>query len=381
MPAVVHGGSCLDELTDAVRRFGAEKVLVMTDKGVKGAGLTQPVTSRLSGLGVSFSMFDGVMPEPSWHDVQTVLDRFGREGFGLVIAVGGGSVMDTAKLFSLLAGRTLSVRDLLNDPLAAKKALPSFMIPTTCGTGSEATANAIVAVPEEGVKVGIVNPDMIPDAVFLDSAMISSLPAPIVAATGIDALAHAVECFTSNKANPISDIYALASAKLIFRSLPVALRGAGDATVGESMLLGAFFGGAAIASSGTTAVHALSYPLGGKFHIPHGVSNAILFAPVMRFNLKSCEERLASLCDGVWPGLPVSGREKAIRVVTEIEALVRAAKIPPLSFFGVKEEDLEFLTDAGFGVKRLLNNNRRTLTRDDVRAIYLSVLRAEGAEK
>lgn len=374
IPGIVYAGNCLDNLKDVVQFYHPQRVLVITDKGVRTAGLVEPITARLEQIGVGFSVFDNIVPEPSWQDVTAALEEVKKEKPGLVIAVGGGSVMDSAKLISLLIDGSVSVKDLLKEPLAARKAIPSIMIPTTCGTGSEATANAIVAVPEDQLKVGIVNPDMIPDAVFLDPYMIRGLPASIVAATGIDALAHAVECYTSNKANPISDIFAMAAAKLIFANLLRAYHDAGDMEAKEAMLLGAFFGGAAIASSGTTAVHALSYPLGGKFHIPHGVSNAILFAPVMRFNLGACEDLLVRMSDEVWPGSAGTDFEKALRVVKQIEYIVKETNIPSLSSFGVQIDDLDFLVNAGFGVKRLLNNNRKQLTTDDIRTIYLSVL-------
>lgn len=374
MPGIVYAGDCLDSLQDIVRSYHPGMALIITDKGVRGANLVQPVIDRLVRVGTQYCLFDGAVPEPSWQDVEASVQQVSKMKPGLVIAVGGGSVMDTAKLISLLIDGALHVKDLLREPLKAKKAIPSIMIPTTCGTGSEATANAIVAVPEEQIKVGIVNPEMIPDAVILDPQMIRGLPAAIVAATGIDALAHAVECYTSNKANPISDTYALSSAKLIFGNLLRAYHEAGDMQAKEAMLLGAFFGGAAIASSGTTAVHALSYPLGGKFHIPHGVSNAILFGPVMRYNLDACQDRLARMCEQVWPGSVGTDHDKALKVLEQIELIVARTKIPPLSSFGVQPDDLEFLANAGFGVKRLLNNNLRQLTLEDVRAIYQAVL-------
>ncbi len=161
--------------------------------------------------------------------------------------------------------------------MLAKKQIKTVMIPTTCGTGSEATCNAIVAVPEEQSKKGIVNDSIIPDYVVLDSNMIRKLPKSIVAATGVDALAHVVECFTSKKATPFSDTYAAAGAKLIFHNIREAYNNPDNMEAKSNMMTGAFYGGVAITGSGTTAVHALSYPLGGKYHIAHGVSNAILF--------------------------------------------------------------------------------------------------------
>lgn len=218
---------------------------------------------------------------------------------------------------------------------------------------------------------------MIPDYVILDAQMIAKLPKQIVAATGVDALAHAVECFTSKKATPFSDTYALASAKLIFGNIRDAYNEPDNMEAKNAMMLGAFYGGVAITGSGTTAVHALSYPLGGKYHIAHGVSNAILFAHVMEFNKDACEDRLAVLCDVIAPKLAArSVKEKAQYVIEQIADIVKVTNIPTdLKEFGVKNEDLDFLVEAGSQQQRLLVNNMKELSLDDIRSIYKKILK------
>ena len=218
---------------------------------------------------------------------------------------------------------------------------------------------------------------MIPDYVILDAQMIARLPKQIVAATGVDALAHAVECFTSKKATPFSDTYALASAKLIFGNIRDAYNEPDNMEAKNAMMLGAFYGGVAITGSGTTAVHALSYPLGGKYHIAHGVSNAILFAHVMEFNKDACEDRLAVLCDAIAPKLAArSVEEKAQYVIEQIADIVKVTNIPTdLKEFGVKNEDLDFLVEAGSQQQRLLVNNMKELSLDDIKSIYKKVLK------
>lgn len=285
--------------------------------------------------------------------------------------------MDAAKLCCVLKDADYTIKDLLNDPTLAKKQIKTVMIPTTCGTGSEATCNAIVAVPEEQSKKGIVNDSMIPDYVVLDSNMIRKLPKSIVAATGVDALAHVVECFTSKKATPFSDTYAVAGAKLIFHNIREAYNNPDNMEAKSNMMTGAFYGGVAITGSGTTAVHALSYPLGGKYHIAHGVSNAILFAHVMEFNKDACSKRLAILCDAVYPEhAGKSEDEKAQYMIDQIADIVKVTNIPTdLKEFGVKPEDLDFLVDAGSKQQRLLVNNMKELSLDDIRNIYLKVLK------
>lgn len=376
MPSCIFAGECLDKIGEIIAKENAKNVVLFTDKGIEAAGLDAPVRARIEAAGAGYTVIDDIPPEPAYTAVEAVIERTPKDKAELIIAVGGGSVMDSAKLCSLLLGSQTTVRDLLKNPLAAKKQVKSVMIPTTCGTGSEATCNAIVAVPEEEVKVGIVNDEMIPDYVILDASMIAKLPKKIIAATGVDALAHAVECYTSKKANPLSDAYALYAAKLIFGNIRRAYADADDMEAKQKMLIGAFFGGAAITSSGTTAVHALSYPLGGKYHIPHGVSNAILFKHVMEFNLDACEERLAGLCDLIAPELAgKSVRERAEHTIAEIADIVRFTEIPTdLGEYGVKPSDMDFLVEAAYGVRRLLDNNMKDMTREDIRGVYQKVM-------
>ena len=282
--------------------------------------------------------------------------------------------MDTAKLASM-AVKGEKIQDYVDNPLLGKKRTQSVMIPTTAGTGSEATPNSIVLVPEQELKVGIVNPEMIADIVILDGNMIRRLPLKIAASTGIDALAHSIECFTSNKANDFSNMYALAALKLIFRNLVEACTNADNIEAKNKMLLAAFYGGVAITASGTTAVHALSYPLGGKYHIAHGVANAILLTPVMRFNKDACLDEFSVVYDEVCGRGNLGKEEKAEWVIREMESMVKKLEIPQnLNSFGVNKDDLEDLVNAGLQVKRLLNNNKKTVTAEDARAIYSQVM-------
>ncbi|MBR3001740.1 MAG: iron-containing alcohol dehydrogenase, partial [Oscillospiraceae bacterium] len=288
----------------------------------------------------------------------------------------GGSVIDATKLVSMLLHSDLTVKDLLDDPSRARKQVPLLVIPTTAGTGAEATPNAIVAVPEKELKVGIVNSEMVADYVLLDSRTTKNLPRSIAASTGVDALCHAVECYTSNKANPISDCFAIRALEMIMKNIVPACDDKEALEAKEQMLIASFFAGIAIAASGTTAVHALSYPLGGKYHIAHGVANAMLLTPVMRFNEPVIAPKLADAYDRCYAdGKDLTEAEKADRFITKMEEIVRHLDIPTdLTKFGVPREDLESLVESGMDVKRLLNNNMREVTADDARAIYLQVM-------
>ena len=378
IPSCSYGGEgSIEKIKEIIAKEKSQKVVVFSDEGIKATGLLDVLTKQLDETGVQYHIFTDCKPEPSYLQVEAVVDMVQGQECDLIIGLGGGSVMDAAKLASVLKGAPYTIKDLLNDPTQAEKKVKTVMIPTTCGTGSEATCNAIVAIPEEKSKKGIVNDNMIPDYVILDAQMIAKLPKAIVAATGVDALAHVVECFTSKKATPFSDCYALEGAKLIFANIREAYNNPDNMDAKNKMLIGAYYGGIAITGSGTTAVHALSYPLGGKFHIAHGVSNAILFAHVMKFNKDACAERLAVLCDAINPTYAEKTvEEKADYVIDQIADIVKVTNIPTdLTQYGVTMDDLDFLVTAGSQQQRLLVNNMKELSLDDIRNIYLKVVK------
>lgn len=377
LPSNVYAGlGSLQSIEEILKKEKIKEIVIFTDKGVRGTTAFQKILKNLDEKKISYFILDELATEPSYKDVENVLKQFDEYKSTFIVAIGGGSVMDIAKLCSILKGADYTIKDLLKEPLLGKKKIKSLMIPTTCGTGSEATCNSIVAVPEEGLKVGIVNNEMIPDYVILDPIMIEKLPKKLIAATGIDALAHSIECLTSKKATPFSDIYALRGAELIFNNIRKAYLNPDDLEAKEKMLVASFYGGIAITASGTTAVHALSYPLGGKFHVPHGISNAIMMAPVMEFNKDLCGEQFSRLCDILRKDkYKLSVEEKTQYIIDEINDIVKVTEIPlNLREFGVTKDDLEFLVDAGSKVTRLLNNNLKTLSLEDIRNIYLKVL-------
>lgn len=379
-PAVFSGEGTLNRLKDVLETFKSKNdfcVAVFSDQGIIGAGLLELPLAVIKETGARAVILDDLPAEPSCDQAQKVVDEFWKTGADVIVAVGGGSVMDIAKLASILATDQYGVRDLLENPLLGKKWVPSVMIPTTAGTGAEATPNSIVAVPEKELKVGIVNPAMIADAVILDARMIAGLPRAIAAATGVDALCHAIECYTSNKANPFSDTFALEALDLIINNIMEACDNPDDLEAKNNMLIAAFYAGIAITASGTTAVHALSYPLGGKYHIAHGVSNAMLLVPVMKFNEVACRDRFAGAYDRVCHegSRSLSNEEKSAWIIQKLDAIVKHLNIPTsLKDFGVPGEDLELLVSAGMEVQRLLVNNMREVKPEDARALYLEIM-------
>lgn len=376
MPRTVYSGKdALENLKTIVK--DAKKVAIFTDRGILSTGLVDLPLAKLQEAGKETIVISDLPPEPTYMQVQKLVDEFKASGADFIVAVGGGSAMDTAKLASLLATERYTVKDLLDDPTLAVKTVKTCLIPTTAGTGSEATPNAIVAVPEQELKIGIVNSSMVPDYVVLDAEMIRKLPRKIAAATGIDAMAHAIECFTSNKANPFSDIFALEAFDLIMNNIETACDDPDAMEAKNRMQIAAFYAGVAITCSGTTAVHALSYPLGGKYHIAHGVSNAILLVLVMKFNEPVIRGKLAVAYDRIVHGEKTctTEAEKSAWVVECMGQIVRHLDIPTsLSEFNVPREDLDGLVKAGMQVQRLLVNNMRTVTPEDARNIYLEIM-------
>lgn len=376
MPRTVYSGmDALENLKTIAK--DAKKVAIFTDRGILSTGLVDLPLAKLQEAGKETIVISDLPPEPTYMQVQKLVDEFKASGADFIVAVGGGSAMDTAKLASLLATERYTVKDLLDDPTLAVKTVKTCLIPTTAGTGSEATPNAIVAVPEQELKIGIVNSSMVPDYVVLDAEMIRKLPRKIAAATGIDAMAHAIECFTSNKANPFSDIFALEAFDLIMNNIETACGDPDTMEAKNRMQIAAFYAGVAITCSGTTAVHALSYPLGGKYHIAHGVSNAILLVLVMKFNEPVIRGKLAAAYDRIVHGEKTctTEAEKSAWVVERMGQIVRHLDIPTsLSEFNVPREDLDGLVKAGMQVQRLLVNNMRTVTPEDARNIYLEIM-------
>lgn len=376
MPHAVYSGENALDNMNAILGKEVTKVAVFSDKGIIGAGLLDLPLSKIKECGKEYVIFDDLAAEPTYEQAQAVIDEFKRSGADFIVAVGGGSVMDTAKLASVLATDEYGVKELLDNPGMAKKCVKTLMIPTTAGTGAEATPNAIVAVPEKELKVGIVNDNMIADYVILDAVMIKKLPRKIAASTGVDALCHAIECFTSNKKNPFSDIFALQAFEMIMKNIEKACDDPEALAEKNNMLVASFYAGVAITASGTTAVHALSYPLGGKYHIPHGVSNAILLTPVMKFNEPVCRDLFAEAYDRLAPQAGAqTTEEKSSWIVNRMEEIVEHLNIPKsLKEFGIGDEDLDTLVTAGMDVQRLLVNNMRTVTAEDARTLYLEIM-------
>ena len=374
LPRITYSGvDALENLRQVVA--GCKKAAIFTDKGILGAGLVDLPQEIVRSAGVETVILSDIPAEPSYGAVQTLVDEFRTLGADIIIAVGGGSAMDTAKLASILVTDEYTVKDLLDDPLRGKKTVTTCFIPTTAGTGScrcrpkLRRGCCVLGSRPRGAAVH--------STLAWASRMIKNLPRKIAAASGVDAMAHAIECFTSNKANPFSDTFALDAFDRILNNIERACDDPEALDAKREMQIAAFYGGIAITCSGTTAVHALSYPLGGKYHIAHGVSNAILLMPVMRFNEPAIRHKLALAYDRTVHGEKtcVTDEEKSAWIIERMGEIVKHLDIPTnLSQWNVSRDDLEPLVEAGMSVQRLLVNNMRTVTPEDARNIYLQIL-------
>ena len=375
-PNVLFEVGAAKKVAELVAQFGAKRVLLVTDKGVRNVGLTAGAEESLKAAGRDLVVFEDVVADPPSHVVETAAALARDEGIDLVLSVGGGSALDTAKLVAYLAKSDDALDSIYGVGLAKGQRLPLLLLPTTAGTGSEVTPIAIVTTPTTEKK-GVVAPRLLPDWAILDPELTLGLPAPVTAATGIDAMVHAIEAYTSrHKKNPMSDQLARQALALLSANIREVCRNGRNLEARSEMLLGSMLAGMAFANAPVAAVHALAYPIGAIFHVPHGLSNALVLMGVLRFNLPAAEGLYAELAPLVDPGardLPPG--QAARRFVDALAAICRDCGVPAsLAEVGVGEGDLERLATDAMKQTRLLVNNPREVTHADAYAIYSEAL-------
>jgi alcohol dehydrogenase len=359
----------------AERFPGVKRVLVVTDPGFLRTGLADPPRASLERHGMQVTTYSDVLADPPDAVVEAAAAFARQQGAELVVGLGGGSSMDVAKLVAVLAGSEQPLAQMYGIGKVSGQRLPLVQVPTTAGTGSEVTNIAIVTTGET-TKMGVVAPQLYADLAVLDANLTVGLPPVVTAATGIDAMVHAIEAYTSrHKKNPLSDMLARQSLSLLSANLVKACENGRDLEARQAMLLGACLAGQAFSNAPVAAVHALAYPIGGIFHVAHGLSNSLVLPHVLRFNLPAATSHYAELAGIVVPH--ASGSEEA-RAQALIVAMQQIAKITgvetTLQQVGITEHDLDRLADDAMLQTRLLGNNPRELTRDDARAIYAAAL-------
>ncbi len=350
----------------------ARRPLIITDSGVLATGL---LTEPLESLNISRmqpAVFDGVIADPPERVIHAACKMARDVGADAVIGFGGGSAMDVAKLVAVLAGGEHRLDQIYGiDQVGTKRSLPLMQVPTTAGTGSEVTPIAVVTTGKT-TKMGVVDSALFADLALLDAGLTTGLPADVTAATGIDAMVHAVEAFTSKRLkNPMSDMMARAALMRLVRAGPKVVTEGGDLSAREDMLVGAMLAGQAFTNAPVAGVHALAYPLGGFYHVSHGLSNALVLPHVLRFNRSTAAPLYAELADILIPH--VEGGED-LRSEAFIEALedlcVRMGVSRRLRDVGVPEADIPMLAESAMVHSRLLVNNPRDIKEADARQIY-----------
>ena len=376
----------IKSIAEECRKLGINKILVVTDVGIINAGIFEQLESVLNSENIKYCVFDAVQADPSEEQVLDACEFALAHQIDGLIGFGGGSPMDVAKLVSMLCANestqgnqrktlTTKLKSSYGVEQVTAGRLPLVLVPTTAGTGSEVTPISIVTTGET-TKSGVVSSILLPDLAILDACLTVKLPAMVTAATGVDAMVHAIEAYTSLiKKNPMSDVLAQQALRLLSANIKTATFQGQDLEARQAMLLGACLAGQAFANAPVAAVHALAYPLGGQFHLPHGLSNALVLVPVMRFNLSHCDVLYSEL-SGCMHGLTRTNEHSwAEDLVNYLSELIQELALPTcLRDVGIKQDDIQSLAEDAMKQTRLLVNNPKTLTLEDAKRIYQEAL-------
>ncbi len=361
-PELLTGAGSSLQLCDTIAQTGVKKLLLVTDAMLVKIGLLEPMQQRLKALGVQVVVYDGVLPDPTIAQIETGLALLKREGCTAILAVGGGSSMDAAKVIAARATNPHKIAWMAGLMRILFKPMPLYVVPTTAGTGSEVTIAAVVSDPDNARKFAIMDPKLVPIGAALDASLMTGLPPPITAATGMDALTHAVEAYISRNATPETDVDALEATRLIMRNLPLVMKDGGNLEGRDNMAVASYKAGAAFTKAGVGYVHAISHNFGARYHVPHGLANAIVLPYVLDYSKSACTARLATLADvsGLKRGSE-SDAELADTFIRHIRELNAAFGIPS-RVEKLKSADIPAITQAAlkeaawtYAVPRYLN--------------------------
>ncbi|MFH0789495.1 MAG: iron-containing alcohol dehydrogenase [Pseudomonadota bacterium] len=369
----IHFGcGIINQLAILAARYGSGRVLLVMDPFLSQNILKGRLVEDLKVKGLKPIFFDQIEPEPSPASAESGAGLARRKACSVVIGIGGGSTLDTAKAIAMLALNKGKVSDYVGLDRVPRPGLPTILVPTTAGTGSEVTFTAVFTNRESKSKGGINSRFLYPTVALLDPELTLSLPPQVTAQTGMDALTHAMEAYTSNKANPVSDMVAEKAITLIGQFLKKAVKNGKDLEAREGMLLGSLLAGMALANAGVGAVHAMAYPLGALFNIPHGLANAVLLPYVLEFNRVACPQRFArmnQLLGGSATG--ISANQGAGRCLKKIISLSRSIGIPKnLKELGIPKKAIRPMAEAAIKVARPIENNPRLITVKDIVSLY-----------
>ncbi len=353
----------------------ARHALIVTDNGFLKTGLVEASITSLRAENLTVSIFSDVVADPPEAVVLKAVADARKNEIDLVIGIGGGSSMDVAKLIAVLAGSDQELKNIYGIGNVKGGRLPLVQVPTTAGTGSEVTPISIVTTGAT-TKTGVVSPQLYADFAILDAELTIGLPPKVTAATGIDAMVHAIEAYTTKlKKNPLSDMLARQALILLSSNIIAACEDGKNLAVRQAMLLGATLAGQSFANAPCAAVHALAYPVGGIFHVPHGLSNSLVLPHVLRFNAPNAASLYAELAEIVAPSATGSNEARTQALIDRMDQIAQRTGIETrLRQVGVSESDLDRLADDAMLQTRLLTNNPREVSRADARAIYAAAL-------
>ncbi|SDS17371.1 iron-containing alcohol dehydrogenase [Agrococcus carbonis] len=376
-PVLRFGAGSVDTIGELLATMGAARPLVVTDAFLVGAGVAARVTDALAAAGAQAAVFDGTIPDPTTDSLEAGVAAIRAHGADSLVALGGGSPIDTAKALAVLAERGGHMRELKAPFRFAGPALPVIAVPTTAGTGSEVTQFTIITDSETNEKMLCAGPGYLPKAAVIDVDLTLSMPPRLTADTGIDALTHAIEAFVSRKANPVSDTYALAAISRIGRYLRRAYSDGGDLEAREEMMLAATLAGLAFSNASVALVHGMSRPLGAHFHIAHGMANAMLFAEITAFSVDHATERYATCARTLGVASDTdTDAAAAAALVAELRALAVEVEVPTPATRGIERELWEELVPV-MAQQALASgspaNNPRVPTAEQVEQLYHAV--------
>lgn len=368
--SIVFGPGTSESLSARLKSFAEGPVVIVTDAGLVKAGVVKQIQELLSSAGREVQIFDAVEPDPDKKCVEECLEAVRQAEAKVLLGIGGGSSLDVAKVTAIIAVNGGGINDYVGIDNVPARGLPTILLPTTAGTGSEASPIAVISDKKQHSKMGIVSPHLYCDLAIVDPSLTLSCPAKVTASAGIDALTHAVEIYTNKFASAFIDPLALESIRLIGLHLSNCVQDGSNLTARTGMSLAALYGGMGLGPVNTAAVHALAYPLGGTFDVPHGLANSILLPYIMEFNLPVCRDKFARIGD-VLGVVGSDDNQKASQALEFIRNLSKDVGIPQrLRDIGIPEEAIGQMAQSAAKVTRLLNNNPRELTVSDISEIY-----------
>ena len=367
-PQISFGDGCSKETAPFLIARGAARIMLITSPPI--LPLLGPIRMALE-KEAEVSVYDTVVAEPTIDDFEALREEANRFAPDAVIGIGGGSVLDTAKLVAAFRCNPQRVEETFGLNLLRSRNTLLVCCPTTSGTGSEVSPNAILLDEKDQLKKGVVSRFLVPDAAFVDPLLTHTAPRPVTAATGMDALVHCIEAYANKRSHPLIDVYALKGIQLIGASLKNACESPNDPDARSNMALGSLMGGLCLGPVNTAAIHALAYPLGGEFHVPHGVSNSVLLPAVFNFNLPASPQKYADIALALGAERAETDEETAKRGLAIVRQLSRDIGIPQhLSELDIPRDALPRIAESAMKVTRLLVNNLRELTAADAQAIY-----------